>query len=151
MARENEVQGRVQQKQAEQKKRNAEMAEEVDSLRHSYARIKDEPAFQDILKKAKSFAAYHNKMAKDGVGYRDTGRFDEKGNAIQEIVYYTGEKRLGELDKASGIEELEDYILRQLTASAKKVLEEGAPVAGEPPVEPVTATTASDDDDDAVA
>lgn len=131
MARENEVQGRLQVKKSEQKAKAAVRASEVDSLRHSYARIKDEPAFLDILAKAKSFAAYHAKMAKDAVGYRDTGQFDDKGKAIQEIVYYKGEKRLAELDKAAGIEELEDYILRQLTASAKVEVEAEAEAQAE--------------------
>jgi len=123
MARENEVQGRVQQKQAARRKRSADMAAEVAGLQHSYARIKDEPAFQDLLAKAKSFAAYHTKMAKDGVGYRDTGEFKENGQPVQEVVYYDQAKRLSELDKASGIEELEGYILRQLTPTAVAAVE----------------------------
>jgi hypothetical protein len=122
--RKNEVQGRVQVRRAAHKEKAAVRASEIDSIKHSYARIKDEPAFRDILAKAKSFAAYHTKMAKDGVGYRDTGRFDENGKPIQEIVYYDQPKRLSELDKASGIEELEDYMLRQLTAAAKVEVEE---------------------------
>ena len=122
--RKNEVQGRVQVRRAAHKEKAAVRASEIDSIKHSYARIKDEPAFRDILAKAKSFAAYHTKMAKDGVGYRDTGRFDENGKPIQEIVYYDQPKRLSELDKASGIEELEDYMLRQLTAAAKVGVEE---------------------------
>lgn len=128
--RSHEVQGRAQLKRAEQKKRNEEMVQDIDAMRHSYARIKDEPAFQDILAKAKSFAAYHLKMAKDGVGYRDTGEFDSKNKPIQEVVYYDQPKRLSELDKAAGIEELEGYILRQLTTAAK-VKVDGAPVAGD--------------------
>lgn len=124
MARENEVQGRVQVRRAAHKEKAAVRASEVDSIKHSYARIKDEPAFRDILAKAKSFAAYHTKMAKDGVGYRDTGEVDENNRPKQEIVYYEPAKRLSELDKASGIEELEDYMLRQLTAAAKVVVEE---------------------------
>lgn len=124
MARENEVQGRLQVKKAAHKARVAEATADIESIRHSYARIKDEPAFQDILAKAKSFAGYHTKMAKDGVGYRDTGQFDEKGKPIQEIVYYDQPKRLSELDKASGIEELEAYVLRQLTPTAAAAVEE---------------------------
>jgi len=112
--RSHETRTRAQIKREEHKRKSAERAAETDSLQHSYARIKDEPAFKDILAKAKSFAAYHTKMAKDGVGYRDTGQFDAKGDAIQEIVYYDQPKRLSELDKASGIEELEGYILRML-------------------------------------
>lgn len=132
MARENEVQGRLQVKRKAHKDKAAVRASEIDSIKHSYARIKDEPAFLDILAKAKSFAGYHTKMAKDGVGYRDTGQFDEKGKPIQEIVYYDQPKRLSELDKASGIEELEDYVLRQLTAAAKVEIEaEAEEVAAE--------------------
>ncbi len=142
MGRENEVQGRLQVKRAEQKRKAEERAAELDSLKHSYARIKDEPAFQDILEKAKSYAAYHTKMAKDGVGYRDTGRFDDNNKAIQEIVYYDQPKRLSELDKAAGIEELEDYIKRQITSSIKAAeTTEAAPVAGD-----MVAESESDDD-----
>lgn len=123
MARENEVQGRLQVKRSAHKAKAEARVSEVQSLKHSYAQIQNEPAFLDILAKAKSFAGYHTKMAKDGVGYRDTGRFDENGKPIQEIVYYDQPKRLSELDKASGIEELEDYILRQLTPTAKETVE----------------------------
>jgi hypothetical protein len=124
--RSHEVQGRLQTRRAAHKARVEEQSKEVDAIKHSYARIKDEPAFRDLLAKAKSFAAYHTKMAKDGVGYRDTGEFDAKGKPVQEIVYYDQAKRLSELDKASGIEELEGYVLRQLTESAKVEVQEAA-------------------------
>jgi hypothetical protein len=124
--RSHEVQGRLQTRRAAHKARVEEQTKEIEAVKHSYARIKDEPAFRDLLAKAKSFAAYHTKMAKDGVGYRDTGQFDEKGKPIQEIVYYTNEKRVSELDKAAGIEELEDYILRQIPATVKEEVSETA-------------------------
>lgn len=124
--RSHEVQGRLQTRRAAHKARVEEQSKEIDAIKHSYARIKDEPAFRDLLAKAKSFAAYHTKMAKDGVGYRDTGQFDERNKPIQEIVYYTNEKRVSELDKAAGIEELEDYILRQIPVSAKEEVTQDA-------------------------
>ena len=141
MAREGEIQGRLQIKKAAHKEKTQARAAAIETIQHSYARIKDEPAFVDILAKAKSFAAYHTKMAKDAVGYRDTGEVYENGKPVQEVVYYDQDKRVSELDKAAGIEELEDYILRQLTESAKLQVEEEVEAKAETeedtPAEPV--------------
>ena len=142
--RSHEVQGRLQVRRAAHKARVEEQSKEVDAIKHSYARIKDEPAFRDLLAKMKAFAGYHTKMAKDGVGYRDTGEFDEKNKPIQEIVYYTNEKRVSELDKAAGIEEIEDYVVRQVNDGT--VLAEAAKEAEQ--AEAQAENTADDQADD---
>lgn len=71
----------------------------------------------DILKKAKAFSAYHVQMSKDGVGYRSTGAKLEDGSPEQELFFFTSEKRVSEIDKAAGIDELINYIERQLNAT----------------------------------
>lgn len=91
-------------------KANKQRTRNENELRISYKNIKDEPAFQDILAKARQFAGYHLKMAKDGVGYRETGAKDDTGNPIQETVFFDQHKRVTELDKAAGIDEIVGYI-----------------------------------------
>lgn len=109
-------------------KKNEERASIINELRVSYKKIREEPAFQDILAKAKQFAGYHLKMAKDGVGFRETGQKDEEGNPLQETVFFDKDKRTTELDKAAGIEELVAYLERQTSdenldpVKAKKVV-----------------------------
>lgn len=93
-------------------KKNQERADKINELRISYKKIKNEPAFADILVKSQQFADYHLKMAKDGVGYRETGREDKNGNPIQETVFFDSNKRVTELDKAAGIEEIVAYLER---------------------------------------
>lgn len=113
MATQNVKQNNVRRSQAAKKaheQANQERAKTENELRVSYAKIKDEPAFLDILNKGKQFGGYHLKMAKDGVGYRETGRKDDSGNPVQETVFFDQHKRVTELDKAAGIEELTAYI-----------------------------------------
>jgi hypothetical protein len=93
-------------------------ADKINEVKASFKKIKDEPAFQHILLKAREFAGYHSKMAKDGVGYRQTGALDANGNPIQETVFFDHNKRVTEMDKAAGIEELIDYVERQITDDA---------------------------------
>lgn len=77
-------------------------------VRASYLQIKDSEAIADLFKKCREFAAYHTQVAKDGVGYKMV-------DDTQEIVQLTPEKRLSELDKAAGIEEIIGYLERQVT------------------------------------
>lgn len=94
--------------------KEAERKKVISDTKAAYNAIKGKPAFKDILEKAKTFAAYHTKLAQDGVGYRNTGGVLTNGQPEQEIYYYTAEKRVSELDKAAGILELVDYIERQI-------------------------------------
>jgi hypothetical protein len=88
-------------------------ADAQNTLKISYKKIREEPAFADILVKAQGLHDLHLRLAKDGVGYQNTGKMDANGNPEQATVFFTHEKRVTELDKAAGIEELTDYIKRQ--------------------------------------
>lgn len=94
-------------------KRDKERAEEIQALKAHYAQIKDSPALADIVVKAKSFADYHLKLAKDGVGARKVG-VDGKGAAVLEDYYLTQEQRVAELDQAKGIEQIIGYIEQKI-------------------------------------
>lgn len=90
-------------------KKEKERADEIAALRAAYLQVKDSPVLADIIAKAQSFANYHLKLAKDGVGSRKTG-LDEKGQPIFEDHFLTQEQRVAELDQAKGIEQLIAYI-----------------------------------------
>jgi uncharacterized linocin/CFP29 family protein len=109
---------RIQKVKEEHQKRANERANNQNELKVSYKKIMNEPAFKDILVKGKQFAAYHLTLAKDGVGYQQTGSKDDSGNAVQQTVFFSHEKRVTELDKAAGIEELSSYIERQISEEA---------------------------------
>lgn len=106
---------RIQKVKEEHQKKANERANAQNELKISYKKIKDEPAFKDILAKAAQFASYHLTLAKDGVGYQQTGQKDDSGNPVQQTVFFSHEKRVTELDKAAGIEELQSYIERQIS------------------------------------
>lgn len=99
------------------KELNARRAEErkrvEDGLKSAYAAIADDPAFKDILAKARQFAAYHTKVAKDRVGMRANGT-NASGETKYEEYNLTEAERLANLDNAAGIEELLAYIERKL-------------------------------------
>lgn len=109
----------VQKAQEAHKRGEKERADKIQTTQAAYAANKENPVLLDILEKGRSFVQYHTKMAQDGVGARGTGRLDEKGVEILETVYYSTEKRVGELDRASGILELLDYIERQINPPKK--------------------------------
>ena len=77
-------------------------ANELNDLRLEYRSIKDSAAFGDILRFARQMSAYHTKVAKDGVAY----------NEKAETVNLDPQKRLSELDRAAGIEEIVAYLER---------------------------------------
>lgn|ERR1044072_946855 len=114
---ENAAKPRIEAKKKAQQDAAKERVDAINDLRISYKKIKDEPAFQDILKKGKMLADYHLKMAKDGVGYRDTGELDDAGNPRQELIFFDQNKRTSELDKAAGVEEVIAYVEKQAEAS----------------------------------
>ncbi len=88
-------------------------ANDIVFIKAQYLKEKDNVVVLDILEKAKSFAKYHTKMAQDGVGVRKTGHKLTNGMDETETIYYSNEKRLNELDRATGLLELIDYIERQ--------------------------------------
>ena len=102
-------------KQAEQKK---EQKADVRALLLSYQKIKDEPAFKDLLKNVNDFARYHVKLAQDGVGFK-YGK-DGDGKPVTTEVAFTPEQRTGHLDKAAGQQEIIDFVERKLAATLPK-------------------------------
>lgn len=95
------------QRQEERKRASEEM-------KHQYAQIKDSPALADILAKARQFAAYHNKLAEDGVGARKVG-VDENNQDIIEDYYLTDSQVNRELGGSSALKQLLTYIENQLS------------------------------------
>lgn len=121
---EDNVAKRIQEKRKkiETHKRNSEdRAKEVKNIQASYHSTLSgagEIVVRDIINKAKSFADYHTKIAKDGVGAKQTGYKLEDGTREVENYFLKSEERLSHLDKAAGIEELIDYIERQINSEA---------------------------------
>lgn len=105
-------------------KNDKERAQDVVDKRSAYAAAKDSVILVDILAKGNQFIAMHNKIAQDGVGARATGHLLENGSQEVENIYLTNNQRAGHLDKSAGLQELVDYIVRQLApvtdALAKK-------------------------------
>ena len=91
------------------KRGNKERADEAKRIKAIYKQHKDNPALTDALEKARLFADYHLKIAKDGVGIKRNG-VDSNGNTILEEYRLTPEERCGELDQAKGIEQLIAYV-----------------------------------------
>lgn len=91
-----------------------ERADEQGLLKAQYYALKDDPVIINLLEKIKSFADWHSKIAKDGVGYRE----DAEGK--QQVVKLSPEDRVSELDKAAGIEEISDFLNRQFADPPSK-------------------------------
>jgi hypothetical protein len=90
-------------------------AQDTIDKKSAYFAAKDDFVSQDILSTAKQFIAMHNKIAQDGVGARKTGHKLTNGEDEIENIYLTNNQRAGHLDKSAGIQELVDYIERQMT------------------------------------
>ena len=90
------------------KRRVKERADKVSLLKAAYVSDKDSLVLKDILEKIKQFAAYHTKVAQDGVGNRRVAK-DQ-----YDTVDLLPDKRLSEMDKAAGQLEIIAYIKRQL-------------------------------------
>lgn len=106
---------RIQKVQELHQRKNKERADVISLTKAQYLAEQNSPVVMDILVKAKSFAAYHTRIAQDGVGYKS----NEKG-AEPEIYHLTNEKRVSELDRAAGILEMVEYIERQFKDAPKK-------------------------------
>lgn len=104
---------RVQKAKELHEQKNRERADKIANTKAAYQSIKDHLAFLDLAEKAKSFVAYHQKIAQDGVGARPTGYKLEDGTQETETYYLMAEKRVNELERAAGIQELIDYFERQ--------------------------------------
>lgn len=89
-------------------------AAEQKSLKALYLSDVENPLLVDILSKARSFINYHIKIAQDGVGSRKTGDTYENGQPVFETYFLTDSEVAGNMKKAAGIQELIDYIERQV-------------------------------------
>lgn len=104
-------------------KNDKERAQEVVDKRSAYAAAKDSVILVDILEKGNAFIAMHNKIAQDGVGARKTGHKLTNGEEEIENIYLTNNQRAGHLDKSAGLQELMDYIVRQLAPVSEALVQ----------------------------
>jgi len=103
---------RIQEKKEAHEKAAEERANIQKLLKAEYFKVKESPALQDLMKKLHGFVDYHTKVAKDGIGYEQYT--NATGDLQQKTVRFTPEERVSHLDKAAGLEEILDYIERQL-------------------------------------
>lgn len=89
----------------EQQKALEERKAEADALRIEYRKLEKNPAFMDIVAKAKMLAEISTRAAIDGVGY------DAQGHQV-DISPDKASRLLGE---AAGLQKLVAYVDRQLT------------------------------------
>lgn len=94
-------------------RRAKERAEEASAVKAHYTQIKDSPAIADLLVFTQRMAAYHLKIAKDGVGAKLVGK-NEDGQNVYEDYYLTQEQRVAELDQAKGIETIQSYLEQKI-------------------------------------
>lgn len=95
-----------------------ERASEAKHVKAIYQDTVHDELLADLIRKGNSFVDYHLKIAKDGVGAKKTGFKLEDGTEEVQNVFLTQAERCAHLDKAAGIEELLNYIQRQLLADA---------------------------------
>jgi ribosomal protein L29 len=103
----------MQEKKEVHAKASEERANAQKLLKAEYFKLKENLAMQDLTAKLHSFIEYHTKVAKDGVAY-ENGK-DAQGNLFQQTVRFTPQQRVSHLDKAAGLEEIADYLDRQLS------------------------------------
>ena len=94
-----------------------ERTTEARKVKALYQSASSNDLLADMLNKCQSFMDYHLKIAKDGVGAQKTGFKLEDGTEEVKNVFFTQEQRVSHLDKAAGIEEIMNYIQRQMIAS----------------------------------
>jgi hypothetical protein len=108
-------QTRAQARKALHERKQKERQQAAADLKAQYAELAEHPALVDFLEKARSFAAYHNKLAVDGVGARNVG-YDDNGQPILEDYYLTDAQVARELGSTSGLQQLIAYVENKLAA-----------------------------------
>lgn len=98
-------------------KREKQAAEKL-ILQAEYRKIADGPVVKDLLAKVEAFAGLHMKVAKDGEAYKQSG-VDKDNQPVLSIVSLNQEDRTRHMDKASGIEEIENYLKGMLAPPTK--------------------------------
>ena len=102
-------------------KAQAERVATAQNVKAIYQAERDNPVLEDILKKATGFIKYHVKIAQDGVGARKTGHLLTNEQPEVENYFLSDSEIAGEMKKAAGIQELVDYIERQLAQPEEEV------------------------------
>lgn len=105
---------RAQKAKALHEQKTKERASDQATLKAMYLANPDDPILVDILSKSQQFIDYHVKIAQDGVGARKTGFKLSDGTAEVENYFFTNDEIASEMKKAAGIQELLDYLHRQL-------------------------------------
>lgn len=104
------------------KKRASDFA----TLKAMYLARKDDLLLADVISKCEEFIKYHTKLAQDGVGARKTGYKSTDGTPEIESYFFSNNEIVSEVKKAAGIQEILDYLHRQLilpeSAKAKKIV-----------------------------
>ncbi len=105
---------RLQIKKELHERKTAERKAEAEQLKGDYSAMKDSPALEDILAKARSFRNYHQKLASDGVGAKVVS--DPEGEGGQRVVEFelSDTQTFRELGGASALEQLIVYIENKL-------------------------------------
>lgn len=105
---------RVQKVKALHEQKSKERADTASNIKAAYQAEKDGPVIADLILKAKTFINYHQNLAQNAQGARKTGYMLENKQPEVENYFLGSEERLSNLDKAAGIQELLDYIERQI-------------------------------------
>lgn len=104
----------IQKAAAEHTKKNEERASKIQNIRAAFAAEKDGLVVPHIIEMCEQFKKYHLKIAQDGVGARKTGYKLQDNTEEVENFFLSNHQRAGHLDKASGLQEIIDYIDRQI-------------------------------------
>jgi hypothetical protein len=111
---------RAQKVKALHEQKSKERASDQATLKAMYLANRDDPLLLDVMAKAKSFISYHVKLAQDGTGARKTGYKLSDGTAEIENYFFSNDEIASEMKKAAGIQELLDYLERQITLPEAK-------------------------------
>lgn len=112
---------RAQKAKALHEKKTKERLSDAKAVKAVYLAEKDGPLLEDILKKANGFIKYHVKIAQDGVGARKTGHLLVNNQPEVENYFLSNSEVAGEMKKAAGLQELVDYIERQITLPEQEI------------------------------
>ncbi len=77
----------------------------------SWREIQNTLAIKELLTFVETLKDGHLRVATDGMAQKITGR-DDEGNEIMELVNLNSEQRLGHLDRATGNDEILNYLIR---------------------------------------
>lgn len=111
---------RAQKAKAAHTKGTKERAADQATLKALYLQYREDPVLLDLILKCESFIKYHHKIAQDGTGARKTGYKLSDGTPEIENYFFSNDEVAAEMKKASGIQELLDYIIRQTTLPEAK-------------------------------